>query len=600
MPLVRARVQGPRRVVRAALVTLALLAAACTDPVGPVAGPPTPVSISGVLTPEQRAVIAGMSVEVTGPGIPTPIVAVLDVNATSVNGIVHVPAGPDRVFTVRAFDGSGNEVYGGSATSNVVPGDNPTLSVRLLPRSGSVPIDVTIGGVQLLVTPDSTDVAVGAQATLVATVSDGSGALVSAGTVQWGVVNPTLVQITPSPNGRSLTVRGLIPGKTRVVAMIDGVATAAVLVIGPGAGGPAPLELASISAGATHTCGLTPLGVAYCWGHNADGQLGDGTQVDRAAPTRVGGSDGPTFVAIATGFAHTCGIRSGGAMYCWGRNSSGQLGDGTFVRRLEPTLVPNLSVNEMAVGDVHTCAWSHSLGGDRGPVWCWGDNSSGQLGDGTLTGRNAPTPIVAEFSGGRALRAGGAHTCGYLSQGASSTTSLRCWGSNDFRQIDNTTEFFRTTPTVPDPLPDVVSLASGTWFSCGLNAAGQATCWGLNDNGQLGFTSGSVSGPGAVSGGHAFTALDAGDRTSCGLTSGGEIWCWGANDQGQLGNGTQAGGATPVRVSSIAMSSVTVGDAHSCGIDTEGEAWCWGANQFGQLGDGTQQRRLVPVRVMLR
>lgn len=582
-------------VVLLAMAALTALAA-CADPAGPRAGPPTPVIISGILTPEQRAVVAAMSVEVTGPGIGTPIVSQLDVGATSVNGTVQVPAGPDRTFTVRAFDATGAELYRGSSTVRIDGGDNPPLLVRLLPRVGSVPIDVTIGGFALTITPDSSGVAVGSELTLIASVGDGAGGSVGDGVVQWGALNPTLVRLTPSANGRSVTVRGLIAGKTRVVAVFNGVAAAAVVSVGGSTGG-GTLRWTRIAAGAQHTCALTSEGIPYCWGRNEDGQLGDGTLVDRSVPVRVGGAGGPTFVTIGTGYAHSCGITAGGTVYCWGSNSTGQLGDGTTQRRTTPTPVPSITVAELTLGDVHTCAWSHALGDDRGPVWCWGDNSSGQLGDGTTTSRSTPTPLAGGWSGGRGLSAGGAHTCGFLIATGGTSTVLRCWGSNDFRQIDGTTTYFRTTPTALDPSPNVVTLTSGTWHVCGLDAVGAATCWGLNQSGQLGFSSGTSSAPQPVSGGHLFTTIDAGDRTTCGRTAAGEAWCWGANDQGQLGTGTLTASTTPVQVNGPALSSVTIGDAHACGVDAAGAAWCWGANAYGQLGDASTVRRTTPVRV---
>ena len=359
-----------------------------------------------------------------------------------------------------------------------------------------------------------------------------------------------------------------------------------------------PLTLASIAVGGAHSCGLTAVGEPYCWGRNNFGQLGDGTQLDRGEPTRVGGASGPTFVAIAAGYAHSCGITGAGEMYCWGRNGSGQLGDSTFISRSEPTRVPNLVATGMTLGDAHTCAWSAAQGASVGAVSCWGDNSFGQLGDGTESLRVVPTALVAGTPDARIVSAGGAHTCAFLGADAAST-SLRCWGSNDFRQIDGTRTWYRTQPTALDPVPDVVSVTTGSWHSCGLNATGVATCWGYNTGGQLGFASGAASGPGTVGGGHVFASLDAGDRATCGRTADGETWCWGANDEGQLGDSTQTGSVAPVRVRGPAMSAIAVGDAHACGLTPTNEVWCWGANAYGQVGDGTQERRLVPVRVML-
>jgi alpha-tubulin suppressor-like RCC1 family protein len=150
----------------------------------------------------------------------------------------------------------------------------------------------------------------------------------------------------------------------------------------------------TITTGGHHSCGLTERGSAYCWGWNGEGQLGvgDENRIDRHYPTAVAG--GLTFAQISAGGSHfsaggghTCSLTTDGAAYCWGRNAEGQLGDGTTTRHLVPQPVAGgLSFTQISVGGSHTCALSAT-----GAVYCWGSNYSGQLGDGTTTIRTAPT-----------------------------------------------------------------------------------------------------------------------------------------------------------------------------------------------------------------
>ncbi|NBX47349.1 MAG: hypothetical protein EBT22_09215 [Chloroflexi bacterium] len=174
-----------------------------------------------------------------------------------------------------------------------------------------------------------------------------------------------------------------------------------------------PLRLAgafvSIAQGVAYTCGLTSTDIAYCWGYNASGQLGDGSNTDRLTPTLVAVSGGLTFTTIAAGSAHTCGLTSTRTAYCWGNGPFGQLGDGSNSNRLTPTLVAvsgGLTFTTIAAGNAHTCGLTST-----GIAYCWGRGNVGQLGDGTTTDHNVPTAV----SGGHTfstITAGYAHTCG--------------------------------------------------------------------------------------------------------------------------------------------------------------------------------------------
>jgi len=187
------------------------------------------------------------------------------------------------------------------------------------------------------------------------------------------------------------------------------------------------LTFASVSAGVDHSCGVTVAGAAYCWGDNTHGEVGDSsTTFTRPSPELVAG--GLTFAAVSAGGNHSCGVIPVGAAYCWGDNSLGQLGDGTDSSRLTPVRVSGgLSFTALIAGGGHTCGLTAA-----GAAYCWGYNIDGQLGDGTTTPiRSSPVPV----SGGLTfaiVSAGGGHTCGITAGG-----TTYCWGNNSSGQLGN-------------------------------------------------------------------------------------------------------------------------------------------------------------------
>jgi len=246
---------------------------------------------------------------------------------------------------------------------------------------------------------------------------------------------------------------------------------------------PTPANVAGLSGGATaiaagygHTCALTGDGVR-CWGENRYGQLGDGTVTRRFMPVDVVGlSSGVT--AIAAGMGHTCALTSAGGVKCWGANYTGELGDGTTASRLTPVDVVGLTsaVAAIATGWGHTCALTRA-----GGVKCWGDNHSGQLGDGTAASRLTPVDVVGLSSGVTAIAAGDSHTC------ALTSGSVKCWGSNGNGALGDGTTASRLTPVdVVGLSGGVAAISAGTGHTCALGGGGGIRCWGANSNGQLG------------------------------------------------------------------------------------------------------------------
>jgi alpha-tubulin suppressor-like RCC1 family protein len=240
------------------------------------------------------------------------------------------------------------------------------------------------------------------------------------------------------------------------------------------------VTFASIAAGGAHTCGLTATGQTYCWGQNLNGQLGNNSTTNQSTPVQVLQPGGVTFESITAGESHTCGLTATQVAYCWGWDGFGQLGDGGTTDQSVPVAVSGGEIFvTLTAGGVHTCGRTPA-----GPPFCWGANVHGELGDGT--GNNSSTPVqVAMPTGVDSLTpvAGGNHTCGLPYPGAA-----YCWGYNFRGQIGDGTTSDRLSPVaVHQPASvDFLNLSLGLYHSCGLTPAGAAYCWGSNTSGQLG------------------------------------------------------------------------------------------------------------------
>jgi alpha-tubulin suppressor-like RCC1 family protein len=345
-----------------------------------------------------------------------------------------------------------------------------------------------------------------------------------------------------------------------------------------------------ISAGGGHTCAVTSTGSVKCWGLNTSGQLGNGTTNNSATPTQV--SNLPSgILAVAAGGQHTCAITPSGGVLCWGRNTSGQLGNGTTKNSSVPFQVSGLSsgVVEIATGGFHTCALM--AGGD---VFCWGRNTSGQLGNGTTKNSSVPVQASGLSLGVVEIAAGGAHTCAVTAEGG-----VLCWGAGSFGQLGNGALKGSSTPVSVSGLGSgVAAVSTGVSHSCALTAGGGVLCWGLNTSGQLGNgTTRNSSVPVGVSGlGSGVAAIAAGGYHTCARSSTGTVLCWGLNRSGQLGNGTTTNSPTPVGPATL-FAAVAAGSAHTCARTANGGVQCWGNNTSGQLGNGTTTNSSVPIDV---
>jgi alpha-tubulin suppressor-like RCC1 family protein len=355
-------------------------------------------------------------------------------------------------------------------------------------------------------------------------------------------------------------------------------------------GGPAHLltDVVDIKAGDRHTCVLTSGGGVKCWGFNHDGQLGDGHGSDRSRPVDVG--ELTTGVkAITAGWRTTCAVTATGGAKCWGNNHDGQLGDGTQIDRNTPQDVVGLLTKVIAIraGERHTCALTVA-----GGVKCWGNNHDGQLGDGTRKDKVTPVDVTGLTSGVTAVTTGWRHSCALTSAGG-----VKCWGSNHDGQLGDGTETDRLSPADVTGLTSGVTAITARWrHTCALTSVGGVKCWGNNHVGQLGDgTRHDRNTPVEVVGlTNGVKAVAAGWNHVCALTTVGGMKCWGSNHEGQLGDGTGVDQKGPVDVviGPSGITAIATGGEHTCAV-AQGTVTCWGENEDGQLGDGTFKNTLA-------
>ena len=342
-----------------------------------------------------------------------------------------------------------------------------------------------------------------------------------------------------------------------------------------------------LSLGDSSTCAITNSGGVKCWGNNDGGQLGR-TGLGLYSTSLVDVTDltsGASAVSINGTFA--CAITSTNGVKCWGNNSSGQLGNGTLTTSRVPVDVSGLTsgVSEISTGSSHSCAVTTS-----GGVKCWGSNSNGQLGNGTTTNSSTAVDVTGLSSGVEAVATGSAYSCALTTAGG-----VKCWGSGAYGQIGNGSFSDQTTPVDASGLTSGVSrVAAGLWHVCAAMTSGSVKCWGENQYKQLGNNSTTDSNtPIEVSGLTGVSGVAAGGYSSCALKDGG-VQCWGRNDSGQLGNKTTVDSATPVSVHTSSsdstplsgVSEIATGTTHACALMAVGDLKCWGGNGSGQLGRG--------------
>jgi alpha-tubulin suppressor-like RCC1 family protein len=309
----------------------------------------------------------------------------------------------------------------------------------------------------------------------------------------------------------------------------------------------------ALALGTSHSCALTAAGGVKCWGSNDFGRLGNNAIGDQATPVDVSGLTS-AVTAIAVGNGHGCALTFAAGLKCWGLNSDGQLGTGGTASTGLAADVPALTsdVTAIAAGGNHTCAMTTTNG-----IMCWGDNADGAVGDGTSgTDRLVPTavPFFSSAALNVAISVGARHSCAIANIGSSSGRPF-CWGDNSSGQIGADPAL---TPRLLSPSASnnlavefsgggIVEISAGSNHTCVRVALGSVRCLGGNASGQLGVGTFSSSFQGLYLG-----SLDTGVRTivaangsSYAVTTGLGAKSWGANAFGRLGDGLSTNRSLP-------------------------------------------------------
>ncbi|MFI9811443.1 RCC1 domain-containing protein [Saccharothrix variisporea] len=335
----------------------------------------------------------------------------------------------------------------------------------------------------------------------------------------------------------------------------------------------------AVSAG-RHSMALATDGTVFAWGDNGEGQLGKGTTIEAWTPVKVqlpnAGGPLPNIKAISAGkhselsTVHSLALDAHGNVWSWGNNTKGELGDGTFVQRNNPVQVTSLT-NVVEVSGGLACSLAVHW---TGRVFAWGDNSYGQLGNGSTTGQNKPQLVLNVNSSGAAdvLTGIASVSVARHSLAVGVNGKLYAWGRNTEGQLGIDNAPAQYTPAEVSLMATTVAASAGYRHSLALRADGLVFAWGDNSDGQLGdgttvsrHTPMPVKAPvGDPSGAKYLTrivAIAAGYYSSCALRADGKLFTWGNGLS--LGNGSNSGSATPVQVSNLSgVMSVHAGTTH--------------------------------------
>lgn len=346
---------------------------------------------------------------------------------------------------------------------------------------------------------------------------------------------------------------------------------------------PGGKDTTDVAIGDNHTCALTSNGNVYCWGHNGAGTLGQGNYYLSSSPLLV--SLAAPAVAIASYYNNVCAVLNTGALYCWGQGNHGTYPGGGFTgtnslsTRLSPTLVTGMSSGVTQVG----IGWGNSCAIQNGAVYCWGIKEMGLLGDpATTSPSTVPVAIPSLNSGVTKIANGQFHAC------AIKAGALYCWGQNSNGEVGVGSTAMVSTPTAIPGLGTVTDVWAGYYGTCIKNSSNQVYCWGNNsDNQLLSGTTSDVLSPMLMAELAGATDIYFGIQFCAAIA--GDLHCKGKNYFGEAGinqpTGTSTIPMTPVVGGSGGVTAVAGSTgAHTCFVRS-GQVYCTGFSGFGQHGD---------------
>lgn len=345
-----------------------------------------------------------------------------------------------------------------------------------------------------------------------------------------------------------------------------------------------------IAVGGSHTVYIKSDGTLWAVGWNIFGQLGDGTNEDRLVPTRIGNDTDWKSVTLGSN-QQTLAIKKDGTLWAWGRNFYGQLGDGTNVDRNTPTKIGNdNNWKFVAAGRQHSIAIKTD-----GTLWAWGTNGDGELGDGTNIDRNVPTK-VGNDTDWQTIAAGLRYTMALKNNG-----TLWTCGYNGSGQLGNDKPDISTNVlTQVGNSNDWLSISTRILTSSAIKKDGTLWTWGSNQQGQLGNGQAriDVAVPTKIGNDTNWKQIASGTFNSSAIKTDGTLWSWGINDYGELGDGTYIERHIPTQIGSDTnWQFVYVGGVHSRAVKTDGTLWGWGPNSTGELDNISNLYTNYPVQI---
>lgn len=334
-----------------------------------------------------------------------------------------------------------------------------------------------------------------------------------------------------------------------------------------------------IAIGLYGGCAINSTGTPYCWGDNSLDFLGNGMENGSLSPSpvNISGITG-RFLHLTVSRSWACGLTSNQEAWCWGYNNNGQLGQGDNLQRPTPVKVPGSWRTLMATIDDY--ADVNFICGIQidGALYCWGENGDGQLGQGNKVDSQTPLQVKGNMKW-KSVFAGLLETCATTMTGEG-----LCWGRGG---KENSSDLLYSPLSIDGGSRIWRGVYIGSRSACGIQYDGKSFCWGDNLDGELGLGDRSARELPTELAGYTFRSFRAGKDHRCAITTSDDLYCWGQNDEGQLGDGSKTTRLSPVLIRS-GVDEIAAGSENSCLIDRSGDYFCWGStDRFGHIGSGS-------------